>query len=164
MKNTRFAAVVKIFVFLTILFCLVSCSSAPSSAVLEKLVSDQVMADPIDAQLFEFKNFSKIDGVKKDDHTYIAMVQYDLVFKVNIAQATKIVNQTILDTPQGNALKDDKDNPFGKLASTLMAGSMYSALVQNYGEFKAGDAIHKKLKVTLLKSEKGWILDDSEES
>ena len=73
----------------------------------------------------------KLMDLRKDDKTYVADVQYDIIFKKN----------------QKDIKKD-----FGSLVA--------DGFRIEFGDFKIGDKATKTMKITFIKSENGWIIYD----
>jgi hypothetical protein len=122
---------------------LTACSNKPSDEELRTQITTYLLKDNRD-KLYSVENFKKVNGFQNDERTYTAQVRYDLVFKIDLADATKEIgeepNKTFLD--KGVAA-------LGLLSLTAL-----------YGNFKAGDRVTKNEKVVLIKTEKGWRLKD----
>jgi len=120
------------------LLVLTGCSSKPSDEAIREQVTARLQ-QPYGGTIFEVVNFSKVNGIPRDDNNYIAEVEYDLRFKVGLDGAT-------------DALQQVSNNIFA-------AGMKAAALGVTYGDFKAGDTLHKKERVHFIRSEKGWLID-----
>ena len=118
---------------------LAACSGKPSVSEIRDQVASRLQAEGRD-RLFEIRNFRKRNGFRKDDHTYIADVEYELVFRKSLADL------------QDELEKDAQDSPFRALSSSVEI----MALKLKYGNFRAGDHLARKDKLTLIKTEQGW--------
>ncbi len=108
----------------------------------------------------EIKNLSKTNGYETNAKTYTVDIAYDLVFKVNFKDlvakqapaADRALNNSGLKNP--NATVEQQIDGVGGGLTMLNLGAM--RLV--YGDFKAGDSIKQRDRVTFIKSENGWEL------
>ena len=128
---------------LLMLFILAGCSGKPSNRQIENEVVKNVLSDGGN-ELFQVENFVKTNGFEKSEHTYIADVKYDLVFKKSLEE----VAQQLKNESQGS--------PFGALGSGL--GIL--ALNMQFGNFEAGQRVNKEEKVTFIKTENGWRIEE----
>ncbi|MGH8490684.1 MAG: tetratricopeptide repeat protein [Gammaproteobacteria bacterium] len=122
---------------------LAACSGPPSAEHIKEQLVRVVVGDA--GGIATLENFEKINGHEKDEKTYIADVKYDLVFQKD---AKKIFQQALKESPptalattgsQGVALA-----AFGPAMMDLVAGQ----------KFSIGDT------VTLIETEKGWVLKE----
>ena len=117
------------------------CSSKPKDAEIENLVRDDVLSEGL-GDLFRLENFSRINGFRESDNVYIVDVEYDLVFQKSFVEVVR-------------EIREDPTGPqYGIFGSKLIL----TAIQSNFGQFEAGDKIHKAEKVTLHNTEKGWRL------
>ena len=121
------------------LLMLAGCSSKPTDEAIREQVTARLLQEYGDT-IFEVVNFSKVNGIPRDRNTYIAEVEYDLRFKVGLEGATAALQ---------------KNN-----GSIFAAGMRAAALGMAYGDFKAGDTLHKKERVRFVRAEKGWLIDE----
>lgn len=128
--------------FLLALMLLAGCSSKPTDEAIRQQVTARLQQQYGDA-IFEVINFSKVNGIPRDRNTYIAEVEYDLRFKVGLEGATAALQQSS--------------------GSIFAAGMQAAALGMTYGDFKAGDTLHKKERVRFVRAEKGWLIDEEPE-
>ena len=105
-------------------------SGKPSDSVIKTQVMSQIVTKN-SGEIYSIENFKKLNGFEKDDKTYIADIQYDIIFK--------------------KSLRDIKKE-FGSFASM--------ALGIKYGNFKVGHRATNKQKATLIKKENGWIISN----
>ncbi len=131
------------FIALLTLILLAGCSSKPSEVEIREQVTTRLQQE-YGSTIFEVVNFAKVNGIPRDRNTYIAEVEYDLRFKVSLQEAT-------------SALQQEGTNIF-------TAGLKAAALGVTYGDFKAGDTMHKKERVRFVRAEKGWLIDEEERS
>jgi hypothetical protein len=115
------------------------CSNKPADESIQRQVTAQLHQQYGEA-IFEVINFRKVNGIPRDDNTYIAEVEYDLRFKVGLQEATRTLQQ--------------------ESGSIFAAGMKAAALGMTYGDFEAGDILHKKERVRFIRAEKGWLIDE----
>lgn len=125
------------------LFLLSGCSGSPSAGDVEDQVVDKLARDGME-ELFSVENFEKSDGLEKDDNTYVAYVEYDLVANMSLDEYVQAV----------------KEKSEGSPLSGMRAGLGVMALKMQYGNFKSGQSIHKEEEITLFKTEKGWRISE----
>lgn len=124
------------------LLVLTGCSSKPSDEAIREQVTARLQ-QPYGGTIFEVVNFSKVNGIPRDDNNYIAEVEYDLRFKVGLDRAATVLQQA-------------GENIF-------TAGLKAAALGVTYGDFKAGDTVHKSERVRFVRAEKGWLIDEEDD-
>lgn len=129
-----------VIVLLALIF-MAGCSSKPADEEIREQVSARLKQE-YGSAIFEVVNFTKVNGIPRDRNTYIAEVEYDLRFKVSLDGAT-------------SALQKEGESLF-------TAGLKVAALGVTYGDFKAGDLLHKKERVRFVRAEKGWLIDEEE--
>ena len=71
----------KLIFFFILAICLFGCSGKPSEREVRNIFLEAV-GQPFDS-IVSIDNFSRTNGLLKDDHTYIADVTYDMIFKCN---------------------------------------------------------------------------------
>ena len=103
------------------------------------MVRNSLLTDSLD-DLFILENFNKANGFKESDNVYIVDVEYDLVFQ-----------KSFIDV-----VKEIREDPTGPQYGMFGSKFILTAIQSNFGQFEAGDRIHKSEKVTLHKTEKGW--------
>jgi hypothetical protein len=132
----------KKFISIALLSVLLSaCSGLPEDKAIETMLRDSILSDGL-GDLFVLENFTKTNGFKESDNVYIVDIEYDLVFQ-------KSFNEVMRE------IRADPTGPqYGMFGSKLVLAAIQS----NFGQFDAGDRIHKEDKVTLHKTEKGWQL------
>lgn len=131
---------------ITVLFLalfLAACSSKPDEQAIRLQVTERLL-ERHGTTIFEVVNFHKTNGIPRDDNTYIAEVEYDLRFKVDLDEAAEALQQ--------------------QSGSIFAAGMQAAGLGMAYGDFKAGDLVHRKERVRFVRSEKGWLIDEEPES
>jgi hypothetical protein len=133
---------IKKFISLALLAVLLSaCSGLPEDKAIETMLRDSILSDGL-GDLFVLENFTKTNGFRESDNVYIVDIEYDLVFQ-------KSFNEVMRE------IRSDPTGPqYGMFGSKLVRAAIQS----NFGQFDAGDRIHKEDKVTLHKTEKGWQL------
>ena len=105
-------------------------SGKPSDSEIKTQALTQIVTKQ-SGKIYSIENFKKTNGFEKDEKTYIADIQYDIVFKKSLR---------------------DIEKEFGSFASM--------ALSIKYGNFKAGHRATNKQKATLIKKENGWVLSN----
>ena len=116
-----------------------ACSGLPEDKEIETLVGNNLLTDGL-GDLFVLENFSKANGFRESDNVYIVDVEYDLVFQKSFVDVVR-------------EIRSDPTGPqYGMFGSKLIL----TAIQSNFGQFEAGDRIHKMDKITLHKTEKGW--------
>jgi hypothetical protein len=133
---------IKKFISIALLSVLLSaCSGLPEDKAIETMLRDSILSDGL-GDLFVLENFTKTNGFRESDNVYIVDIEYDLVFQ-------KSFNEVMRE------IRADPTGPqYGMFGSKLLLAAIQS----NFGQFDAGDRIHKEDKVTLHKTEKGWQL------
>jgi hypothetical protein len=139
------ARLMKNVLLLAALITLAACSGKPSVSEIREQVASQMQADGRD-RLFEIRNFRKRNGFRKDERTYIADVEYELVFRKSLADL------------QAELEKEAQDSPFRALSSSVEI----VAMKLKFGNFKAGDHITRQAKLTLIRTEQGWRIQDTD--
>ena len=132
----------KKFIAIALLSTLLSaCSGLPEDKAIEIMLRDSLLSDGL-GDLFVLENFTKTNGFRESDNVYIVDVEYDLVFQKSFVEVMR-------------EIRADPTGPqYGMFGSKLVLAAIQS----NFGQFEAGDRIHKKDKITLHKTEKGWQL------
>ncbi|MGH8613740.1 MAG: tetratricopeptide repeat protein [Gammaproteobacteria bacterium] len=123
------------------LTALAACSGPPSVGDIEEQLVSVVVGDA--GGIATLENFEKINGLEKDEKTYIADVKYDLVFS-NDAQG--MLQQAIKELPPATLAAMGSEGlalaAFGPAMMGLIAGQTFSI----------------KDTVTFIETEKGWVL------
>ena len=128
----------KRLLLLSLVLLLTACGVKPGDELIAQQVTAQLLQKHGNA-IFEVVNMKKVNGISRDDNVYDAEVEYDLRFLVD--------------------LKDAADRLQQQSGSIFAAGLEATALGLAYGNFKKGDALHKKEWVHFVRSEKGWLID-----
>ena len=133
---------IKKFISTALLVVLLSaCSGLPEDKAIETMLRDSILSDGL-GDLFVLENFSKTNGFRESDNVYIVDIEYDLIFQKSFTDVMR-------------EIRADPTGPqYGMFGSKLVLAAIQS----NFGQFEAGDRIHKVDKVTLHKTEKGWQL------
>ena len=115
------------------------CSSKPKDAEIESLVREAVLSEGL-GDLFSLENFARTNGFRESDNVYIVDVEYDLVFQKSFVEVVR-------------EIRADPTGPqYGMFGSKLIL----TAIQSNFGDFEAGDRLHKAEQITLHNTEKGW--------
>jgi len=129
-----------LILFLILTLALGACTpGAPGDVDIETMVRERVLSDGL-ADLFEMENFSKANGFRESDNVYIVDVEYDLVFQKSFVEVVREI----------------RADPTGPQYGMFGAKFILTAIQSNFGQFEAGDRIHKKDKIRLHNTEKGW--------
>ncbi|MCP4494190.1 MAG: hypothetical protein GY820_43835 [Gammaproteobacteria bacterium] len=118
-----------------------ACSQLPDEKNIEKLFTEQKLSDGL-GDLFGIYGFRKTNGFQQSDNIYIVDVEYHLEFKKSLTDVITEIS------------KDPVGPQYGVLGSKFIALTMKA----NFGNFSAGDRIHKAEKITLRRTEQGWQL------
>jgi len=121
---------------------LIACSPLPDDSEIENLFSRHKLSNGFD-DLFVVRDFKKINGFHQSDNVYIVDIEYDLEFKKSLTD----VLQEISEDPVGPQ--------YGVFGSKFIAYTIKS----NFGNFSVGDRIPQQEKITLIKTEQGWLLN-----
>ena len=115
------------------------CTSKPQDDEVERLVREAVLSEGL-GDLFSFESYTRTNGFRESDNVYVVDVEYDLVFQKSFVEVVR-------------EIRADPTGPqYGIFGSKLIL----SAIQSNFGQFEAGDKIHKAEKFTLHNTEKGW--------
>ena len=115
------------------------CGSKPKDAEIESLVRAEVLSEGL-GDLFSLENFTRTNGFRQSDNVYVVDVEYDLVFQKSFVEVVR-------------EIREDPTGPqYGMFGSKLIL----TAIQSNFGQFEAGDKLHKAEKITLHNTEKGW--------
>ena len=131
----------KIITLLLLSVLLAACSGVPEDKDIETMVRTTLLSDGLD-DLFTMENFNKTNGFRKSDNVYIVDVEYDLVFQKSFIDVVREIR------------KDPTGPQYGMFGSKFIL----TAIQSNFGQFETGDRIHKTEKITLNKTEKGWLI------
>lgn len=118
---------------------LTACSNRPDEQAIRQQVTERLYQQHGTA-IFEVVNLRKTNGIPRDDNTYIAEVEYELRFKVDLEQAASALQK--------------------QSGSIFSAGMQAASLGVTYGDFKAGDTLQRKERVRFVRAEKGWLIDE----
>jgi hypothetical protein len=115
------------------------CASKPQDDEIERLVREAVLTEGL-GDLFSFENYTRTNGFRESDNVYVVDVEYDLVFQKSFVEVVR-------------EIRADPTGPqYGIFGSKLILNAIQS----NFGQFEAGDKIHKDEKITLHNTEQGW--------
>lgn len=129
----------RLLTILLIALSLSACSNRPDEQTIERQVTARLQQQQ-GSEIFDVVNFRKTNGIPRDDNTYIAEVEYDLRFNVDLDEAASVLQK--------------------KSGSIFAAGMEAAKLGMTYGDFKAGDTLHRKERVRFVRAEKGWLIDE----
>ena len=121
---------------------LVACSPIPEDAEIRRLFTEHKLSNGF-GDLFSVEDFKKLNGFLKSENIYIVDVAYDLAFKKSL----------------GDVLTEISEDPVGPQYGVFGSKFIAYTIKANFGNFSAGDRIHREEKITLIKTEKGWLID-----
>jgi hypothetical protein len=131
----------KIIAILLMPVLLAACSGVPESREIESMLRDSILSDGL-GDLFVLEKFTKTNGFRESDNVYIVDVEYDLVFQKSFIEVVREI----------------RANPAGPQYGMFGSKLVLTAIQSNFGQFDAGDRIHKQDKIRLHKTERGWQL------
>lgn len=134
--------VFKAFVVFLLSGILLACTSLPDDVEIEEIFTQHKLSDGF-GDLFSVQAFKKTNGFHKSDNVYIVDVEYDLKFKKGL----------------GDVLEEISEDPVGPQYGVFGSKFIAYTIKANYGNFSAGDRIHREEKITLIKTEQGWQLE-----
>ena len=132
-------------ILLSLALLLAACSDLPEDREIQDMLRAHILSDGMDG-LFALENFARTNGFRESDNVYIVDVEYDLVFQKSFAE--------VIDE-----IRADPTGPqYGPFGSKLLL----MAIQSNFGNFEAGDRLHKQQKVRLHRTDrKGWMVAGS---
>jgi len=131
----------KNLILLTVILFLAGCSGTPGSRNIENKVEASLLQDGFD-NVWTINRVDHVNGLQKDETTYVAIVEYDLTFKIDLSEFT----QTDIDL--------GTESIFGIFEAAEIIGQMAT----KFGDFEAGDNYTLKDEFTFIKMDKGWEL------
>ncbi|MDJ0779550.1 MAG: hypothetical protein QNJ85_16905 [Gammaproteobacteria bacterium] len=130
----------RIISLLMLTLALGACSpSLPKDAAIEAMVRERVLDDAL-GQLFALDGFTRTNGFRESENVYIVDVEYDLVFQKSFIEVVREIRQ----------------NPTGPQYGMFGSRVILAAIQSNFGQFEAGDRLHKVEKYRLHNTEQGW--------
>lgn len=132
----------KSVIFLLLVGFLAACSPLPEEAEIERIFTQHKLGDSL-GDLFTVDGFKKTNGFHKAENIYIVDIEYDLTFKKGL----------------GDVLAEISEDPVGPQYGVFGSKFIAYTIRDNFGNFSAGDKIHREEKITLIKTEQGWKLD-----
>ncbi len=118
-----------------------ACSGLPEDQQIEKMVRDNLLTDGL-GDLFEVRDFKKVNGFRESENVYIVDVEYDLEFRKSFTEVVREI----------------RANPTGPQYGMFGSKLVLAAIQSNFGQFDVGDRIHKTEQVHLHRTENGWQL------
>jgi hypothetical protein len=129
-----------LFLFFTAIMLTACSDGRPFDWQIRSKVIDHYAAD---ADYYTISDFEKVNGIVKDEHTYIASVRYKKTYRVSFDDmAASIENKA------GNSFVD-------KLKATLKLGVIRA----QEGNFEKGAVVMATEDITFLKTDNGWIIE-----
>ena len=113
----------------------------PKDGEIEALVPERVLDEGL-GQLFTLDGFTKTNGFRESENVYVVDVEYDLVFQKSFIDVVREIRQ----------------NPTGPQYGMFGSRVILAAIQSNFGQFDAGDRLHKREKYRLHNTEQGWQL------
>lgn len=133
----------KILLIALLVFGLTACNFAPSESEIKIQVAKVALKDGGE-KIFSFENFKKINGLMQKDGRYIAEVSYDLVFRKSLDTITQETRQKAAESP----------------IIAIESGFRIMTQLLQYGQFEEGDRLSYHKKIALIKTERGWRLEN----
>ncbi|MCA1795955.1 MAG: hypothetical protein LC645_00135 [Geobacteraceae bacterium] len=121
--------------------CAAGCTSTPTEEHIKVQIARHILPQAGE-EIFYLENFQKLDARLNADKSYSVEVSYDLVFRKS------------LDEISAQLSSDARRSPF----EAMDKGLEILAKVIEFGNFKAGDRIHKREIYRFVKTEKSWRL------
>ena len=118
---------------------LVACSGLPEDRQIEKMVRESLLTDGL-GDLFEVRDFKKVNGFRESENVYVVDVEYDLEFRKSFTEVVREI----------------RANPTGPQYGMFGSKLVLAAIQSNFGQFEVGDRLHKIEKVRLHRTESGW--------
>ena len=97
---------------------------------------------PSSIKVFTQEDFKKVNGFRESDNVYVVDVEYDLVFQKSFVEVVREI----------------RENPTGPQYGMFCSKLVLAAIQSNFGQFSAGDKLHKQDSITLHNTEQGWQL------
>jgi hypothetical protein len=126
-------------IFLSLGIC--GCTSPPAEEQIKVQIARHILPQAGE-EIFSLENFEKLDGRMNEDGSYSVEVSYDLVFRKSLDEVS-----TQLSAEAARA-------PF----EAMHKGLDIFAKVMQFGNFKAGDRIHRTEIYHFIRTEKSWRL------
>ena len=124
-----------------LLLCLsvTACTAPPSEELIKTQIARYILPQ-VGEEIFSLENFQKLDGRMNEDASYSVEVRYELVFRRSLDEISAELSATA------------KHAPFEAMDKGLAI--FFKAM--EYGNFKAGDRVHKREIYHFIKTEKSW--------
>ncbi len=133
--------IMKNLILLTLLIIFAGCSGTPGSRNIENKVEASLLQGGFD-KVWTINRVDHVNGLQKDETTYVAIVEYDLTFKMDLNEFT----ETDIDLGTESAV--------GIFEAVEVIGQMAA----KFGDFEAGDSFTLEDEFTFIKMDKGWEL------
>ncbi len=138
----RLSRAIKLGVVFLVSSLAIACSPLPDAAEIETIFIEHKLNNGF-SDLFDLQGFKKTNGFHQSDNVYVVDVEYDLTFKKGL----------------GDVLAEISEDPVGPQYGVFGSKFIAYTIRANFGNFSAGDRIHRKEKITLIKTEQGWQID-----
>lgn len=124
-----------------LLLCLsvTACTAPPSEELIKTQIARYILPQ-VGEEIFSLENFQKLDGRMNEDASYSVEVRYELVFRRSLDEISAELSATA------------KHAPFEAMDKGL---AIFFKMME-YGNFKAGDRVHKREIYHFIKTEKSW--------
>jgi hypothetical protein len=126
-------------------FFLAACSSKPSDGDIEKAVNNYIQRVMPSQQCFKVKNVEKINGIDRNNGTYVVMVRWDMVSIRNFSPIE--FNLTCLP---------ESSDPIANLGRVLSDAAGVVLDVCGLKPLQTGDVCTFSMNVIFTKTENGW--------
>lgn len=126
----------KKFMYLLLALFITGCSGTPGENEIEEQVVASLKNSGLD-KIYSVENFEKLNGYEKDDRTYIAIVKYDVIFKIDDNEIEQV---------------------FENKSNSEQGLFIYINLRREFGSFSKGDRFEVKKELTFIDTDNGWRL------
>jgi hypothetical protein len=126
---------------LLLCLCATACTTPPSEEHIKVQVARHILPQAGE-EIFSIENFQKLDGRLNEDKSYSVEVSYDLVFRKDLEEISAQLSN------------EARRSPF----EAMDKGLEIFAKVLEFGNFNAGDRIHRREIYRFIKTEKSWRL------
>lgn len=128
-------------IYLLIAVFFAGCSGTPGENEIEDQLVASLEKNGLD-KIYEVENLEKVNGYEKDERTYIAIVKYDVEFKIGFEE-----------------LADKFDNGENSGREYVQNYRTSVNLYTSFGEFQKGDQFEVKKELKFIDTDNGWRLE-----
>ena len=141
----RYPSLLFIIALIFTIFGLSGCSSnVPNQSAVEQAIQT-TLAAPLKAGLFEILSIKKTNGHPDGENNYVVEAEIKMKFKNNFVDL------------KTSALQQSRG-----IDQTIDTAFEYDLIKEKLGNFKAGEEKTYKFNYMLVKTEKGWIVQEGQ--